>query len=148
METGNNSKGSGGNSSKGGRGVTVDLGALWLASAAVLIAFMIFLAFVYSLVFGFFGLALYLGVRLGSQDKVDFQFRKPEYKKVHQLGAAQQKHLVELQDESDELRKLVVRKFDEDKLDLYRPQEQDRKTIINVAPVVEKVATMAKNFMR
>jgi hypothetical protein len=115
----------------GGGGVSVDLGEVSIAIAAITIAFLVFLALVYSVVFTLFGLAVYLGVRIGSEGKIDIRLSKPDYDKVHRIQAIKEENLKHLKDESPELRQLAEDKFEGEKLAVYRSLDDER-AIINV----------------
>ena len=111
----------------GGSGASLE-GPLVMAIIALAIAVLAFFVIVYGLVLGLSAGAIYLGVKLGSAG----QIHKKSYEHVKDREREKQEHLGELEGESDDLRELVVQKFEQEKMDHYRPAEDRPEPLINL----------------
>jgi hypothetical protein len=123
------------------------LGPLFAALAAMALAFVLFIALAYAAVFVLSAGAIYLGIKLGSNGQIG---KKPSYTKVHEAEQEKQEHLAELEGESADLKELVVSKYEQEKMNLYRPADDKPEPIININADAAKEAlkTGAKKVVK
>lgn len=131
----NSSRNSGGGSSGIGEGIYM------LAAAAI--AFMVFLLLVYSIVLGLSAGAIYLGAMLGSNGQLG---KKTRPQKVKDLEAEKQENINELEGESDDLKELVASSFENEKMNLYRPEEDRPEPLLNIN--IDAVKTVVKRVAK
>lgn len=111
--------------------------------AGLAIAFLIFFLAVYSIVLGLSAAAIYFGVKIGSNGQIG---KKPRHQKVKDIQEKKQVHLEELGGESEDLRELVDKSFENEKMDLYRPDEDALGPIFSIN--TDAVKTVVKRVVK
>jgi len=93
--------------------------------AGVAIVIVIAIAIAYAAFLALIAGAIWLGVKTGCA-LTSGSFSPPPYEQVKRFGEKQKIHLKHLEGESDEVKQLAEQSFEDLKIQVYRPKEEQR----------------------